>query len=40
LYGAIFFLIGTAYGTIFVPIAVFIMSKISKSESEDVEAAG
>ncbi len=40
LYGAIFFLIGTAYGTIFVPITIFIMNKISKPESENVEVAG
>lgn len=40
LYGAIFFLIGTAYGTIFVPITMSIMGKISKPETNSVEAQG
>ncbi|MEN1761280.1 hypothetical protein [Anoxynatronum sibiricum] len=39
LYGAVFFLIGTAYGTIFVPITVFVMSKISKPDEISIEAA-
>lgn len=37
LYGAIFFMIGTTYATIFEPIAVAIMKKVSKSEVDRVE---
>jgi hypothetical protein len=38
LYGTLFFLIGTAYGTIFEPITLLIMSSISKPETEPVGA--
>lgn len=40
LYGSIFFLIGTVYGTIFVPIALAIMKNISKPQDSSVKAKG